>query len=124
MWSLKLRPLQTQLAPSPIRALSSFKSHGSNRFRRNDIKRLDSLNPKKTVGPPQAAEQQRPDPAVPEPGSAGNPHYDPLQNTLLSPVHIPEDPNGVLKETHPATSILANSGLVVQRELEMMNVLM
>jgi Scramblase len=44
------------------------------------------------------------------------------ENSLLAPVHVPEDPNAVLKETHPATSILANSGLVVQRQLEMMNV--
>ena len=44
-------------------------------------------------------------------------------NTLLSPVHIPEDPNGILNEKHPATSILANSAIVVQRQLELMNVL-
>ncbi|KAI5309511.1 hypothetical protein KEM55_003089 [Ascosphaera atra] len=48
---------------------------------------------------------------------------DPATNTLLAPVYIPEDPHTVLKETHPATSILANSGLVVQRQMEMMNVL-
>ncbi|KAJ5958768.1 uncharacterized protein N7479_005918 [Penicillium vulpinum] len=52
-----------------------------------------------------------------------NPNYDPSQNTLLSPVYLPEDPRGVLKENHPAISILANSGIVVQRELEMMNIL-
>ncbi|RHZ68172.1 hypothetical protein CDV55_104883 [Aspergillus turcosus] len=52
-----------------------------------------------------------------------NPNYDPAQNTLLSPVHIPENPNGVLKETHPAMGILANSGLVIQRQLELMNVM-
>jgi Scramblase len=46
----------------------------------------------------------------------------PSENNLLAPVHVPEDPNAVLKETHPATSILTNSGLVVQRQLEMMNV--
>ncbi|KAL8804166.1 MAG: hypothetical protein Q9182_002708 [Xanthomendoza sp. 2 TL-2023] len=44
-------------------------------------------------------------------------------NSLLSPVHIPEDPNGVLNEKHPAASILANSGIVVQRQLELMNVM-
>ncbi|KAL8828182.1 MAG: hypothetical protein Q9170_006712 [Blastenia crenularia] len=43
-------------------------------------------------------------------------------NSLLSPVHIPEDPHGILNEKHPAASILANSGLVVQRQLELMNV--
>ncbi|KAL8983522.1 MAG: hypothetical protein Q9205_002258 [Flavoplaca limonia] len=44
-------------------------------------------------------------------------------NSLLSPVHIPEDPNGVLNAKHPAAHILANSGIVVQRQLELMNVL-
>lgn len=48
----------------------------------------------------------------------------PAENNLLAPVNIPEDKNAVLKEKHPAASILANSGLVVQRQLEMMNVLM
>ncbi|KAH0565876.1 hypothetical protein GP486_000733 [Trichoglossum hirsutum] len=44
-------------------------------------------------------------------------------NSLLSPVHIPEDPNGVLRETHPAADILANSAIVIQRRLELMNVM-
>ena len=45
-------------------------------------------------------------------------------NGLLCPVHIPEDPNGVLRETHPAAGILANSAIVIQRQLELMNVMM
>ncbi|KAK2845262.1 hypothetical protein FQN49_005890 [Arthroderma sp. PD_2] len=49
---------------------------------------------------------------------------DPRNNSLLAPVHFPEDPNGLLKHNHPASQILANSGLVVQRQLEMMNVLL
>lgn len=49
---------------------------------------------------------------------------DPRKNSLLAPVHIPEDPNGILKDSHPAARILINSGLVVQRQLEMMNVLL
>lgn len=44
-------------------------------------------------------------------------------NSLLSPVHIPEDPSGVLNERHPAARILANSGIVMQRQLELMNVM-
>lgn len=44
-------------------------------------------------------------------------------NNLLSPVHVPEDPFGVLNERHPAATILANSGIVVQRQLELMNVM-
>ncbi|KAL8943324.1 MAG: hypothetical protein Q9211_001019 [Gyalolechia sp. 1 TL-2023] len=44
-------------------------------------------------------------------------------NSLLSPVHIPEDPHGLLNEKHPAATILANSGIVIQRQLELMNVM-
>jgi Scramblase len=43
------------------------------------------------------------------------------ENNLLAPVYIPEDPNAVLKSSHPSTSLLAQSGLVVQRQIEMMN---
>ncbi|KAF2455585.1 Scramblase-domain-containing protein [Lineolata rhizophorae] len=43
--------------------------------------------------------------------------------SLLAPVRIPPDPAGVLQDTHPATSILAHSAIVVQRQLEMMNVM-
>lgn len=41
---------------------------------------------------------------------------------LLAPVHIPEDQHAILKSNHPSTNILANSSIVVQRQLEMMNV--
>lgn len=50
-------------------------------------------------------------------------HAKPQDNNLLVPVHIPEDPDGVLNEKHPAATILANSAIVVQRELEMMNIM-
>lgn len=43
-------------------------------------------------------------------------------NPLLAPVHIPDDPNAVLKSGHPSTNLLAESGIVVQRQIEMMNV--
>ena len=45
-------------------------------------------------------------------------------NSLLSPVYIPEDPDGILNEKHPATSILSNSSIVVTRQLELMNVML
>lgn len=45
------------------------------------------------------------------------------ENNLTTPVYIPEDPNGVLKETHPVMRLLDNSTLIIQRQLEMMNVL-
>ncbi|KAL8950226.1 MAG: hypothetical protein Q9222_003733 [Ikaeria aurantiellina] len=44
-------------------------------------------------------------------------------NSLLSPVQVPEDRNGILNERHPAASLLANSGIVIQRQLELMNVM-
>ncbi|KAK4501771.1 hypothetical protein PRZ48_007580 [Zasmidium cellare] len=43
---------------------------------------------------------------------------------LVTEVRIPDDPNGVLPPDHPARSILGNSSLVIQRQLEMMNVVM
>ncbi|KAF3039004.1 hypothetical protein E8E12_005264 [Didymella heteroderae] len=46
------------------------------------------------------------------------------QNPLVTSVHMPEDPHAVLKQAHPAMRILDNSAVVIQRQLEMMNVLM
>lgn len=40
---------------------------------------------------------------------------------LVSEVHIPADPHGVLPPDHPALAILGNSSLVIQRQIEMMN---
>lgn len=37
-------------------------------------------------------------------------------------VVVPDDPNGVLNNSHAAASILAHPSLVVVRQLEMMNV--
>jgi hypothetical protein len=43
-------------------------------------------------------------------------------NSLLAPVHIPEDPNAILKSDHPARDLLAESGIVIQRQIEMLNI--
>ncbi|EME82034.1 uncharacterized protein MYCFIDRAFT_165226 [Pseudocercospora fijiensis CIRAD86] len=43
---------------------------------------------------------------------------------LVAEVRIPHDPNGVLPPDHPALSILGNSSLVIQRQIEVMNLLM
>ncbi|KAK5081100.1 hypothetical protein LTR70_008607 [Exophiala xenobiotica] len=43
-------------------------------------------------------------------------------NSLLAPVSIPDDPRAILKTDHPSTSLLEQSGIVVQRQIEMMNV--
>lgn len=42
---------------------------------------------------------------------------------LVSEVHIPADPHGVLPPDHPALAILGNSSLVIQRQIEMMNII-
>lgn len=120
MWSSRLRTPLTGLVAAPGRAFASSFTRGrrSPRVARDVARRLrpvahnrGALSPQQFE--PTATESNRP-----------TPNYDPAQNTLLSPVHIPEDPNGVLKETHPAMGILANSGLVIQRQLELMNVMM
>lgn len=86
---------------------------------RNSIVRPEPIQPIRK--PADTPEQQ--ESANSQPQDAYNPNYDPADNTLLAPVHIPENPSAVLKENHPATKLLANSGLVVQRQLEMMNVM-
>ncbi|KXT14470.1 hypothetical protein AC579_4796 [Pseudocercospora musae] len=42
---------------------------------------------------------------------------------LLTEVRMPDDPNSALAPDHPALSILGNSSLVIQRQMEMMNLL-
>ncbi|KAJ5573851.1 uncharacterized protein N7459_008278 [Penicillium hispanicum] len=120
MWSVRLRP--PSLREIPVRrGLSSLRSRSSHLGPRNSIIRPGRAQPVKRInetGPQLVSEIQ-----TSEPPDTNNLNYDPSQNTLLSPVHLPEDPNGVLKENHPAMNILANSGLVVQRQLEMMNVM-
>ena len=72
------------------------------------------------------ASNARSPPPPPPPDAVSNALRDanPDENNLLSPVHIPEDPDGILKERHPAARILANSAVVIQRELEMMNIML
>lgn len=42
---------------------------------------------------------------------------------LITEVRIPDDPNGVLPPSHPALSILGNSSLIIQRQIEFMNII-
>ncbi|KAA8912442.1 Scramblase-domain-containing protein [Sphaerosporella brunnea] len=58
----------------------------------------------------------RPDPI---PDAARESSY----NSLYTPVLIPEDPGAVITERHPAARLLENSALVVQRQLELGNLL-
>ncbi|KKK15954.1 scramblase family protein [Aspergillus rambellii] len=114
MWSSKLRvPLLRRIQAPPRAFASSFtRGRPSPRGPRNSIRRPEPIRRDPTPSNTEVSNT-----------SAPVPNYDPSQNTLLSPVYIPEDPNGVLKESHPATGILANSGVVVQRQLELMNVM-
>jgi hypothetical protein len=48
---------------------------------------------------------------------------DPKDNPLLAPVYIPEDAKAILRSNHPAADILTQSAVVIQRQLEMMNLL-
>ncbi|MBE7181131.1 MAG: hypothetical protein INR71_07980, partial [Terriglobus roseus] len=46
------------------------------------------------------------------------------EDGFLAKVNVPEEEHDVLRPDHPAISILANSTVVIQRQLEMMNVLL
>ena len=43
---------------------------------------------------------------------------------LVTEVHIPHDPHGIIPTDHPAMSLLGNSSLVIQRQIEMMNIML
>ena len=43
---------------------------------------------------------------------------------LVTEVHIPPDPHGIIPRDHPALSLLGNSSLVIQRQIEMMNIML
>ncbi|KAL4950847.1 Scramblase-domain-containing protein [Aspergillus filifer] len=125
MWSARVRTATAQAAvarwsQAPRASASSFTRGRSAPSRRD--RKSTPIGGGSTRQPSASKDATLSD--TPE-GNTGapKPDYDPAQNTLLSPVYIPENPNGVLKKTHPAIGILANSGLVVQRQLEMMNVM-
>lgn len=121
MWSATLRP-PSRLIRAPGRALASSFTRGraSPRGPRNTIRRPERISNARDEGA-QLAQPESTNLEASHPNAA---NYDPSQNTLVAPVHIPEDPNAVLQETHPAAGLLSNSGLVVQRQLELMNVMM
>ncbi|KAF9885622.1 hypothetical protein FE257_012713 [Aspergillus nanangensis] len=121
MWLTQLRISPVRFIRAPGRALSSSFTRGraSPRGPRNSTRRAEPIRrPEESSPQPDVSDSE-----TPPPTDSPTPNYDPIQNTLLSPVYTPEDPNGVLKQSHPAMGILANSGLVVQRQLELMNVM-
>lgn len=119
------RPKQRCLVAAGLCAVrhASFRPNPWQRRSKRPIQRHNPSNTPSSRGQPgksSAGSQTSGQSDATSNSSGTNPQY----NTLLAPVHIPEDPDGLLKQTHPASQILANSGLVVQRQLEMMNVLL
>lgn len=128
----------------PRRYLRTFATRNTPPGPRGSIRRAKSPLPSSRnnqPAPSRQPEQRRPqnDTSANEPASSQHRQEQPsrvdtvsnalattsdAQNPLVTPVHIPEDPNGIIKETHPALRILEHSAIVVQRQLEMMNVLM
>lgn len=133
MWLTRARPLTLSRLPAPGRRYASLKPSPWSRNNRRPLRRPDSYKaannqPESSKPGEKASATNSTPPSSPDPRieSLSSSLHDtaPQDNSLLAPVHIPEDPNAVLKERHPAAGLLANSGLVVQRQLEMMNVLM
>ncbi|KAL4812808.1 Scramblase-domain-containing protein [Aspergillus spinulosporus] len=115
MWSSRLRIPVVRRVQGPRASASSF-------ARRRATPAPSSRGPRNSIRRPPPIRKSPTPSDTPNTGAPVE-NYDPAKNTLLSPVYLPEDPHGVLKESHPATGILANSGLVVQRQLELMNVM-
>ncbi|KAH7135226.1 Scramblase-domain-containing protein [Dendryphion nanum] len=140
-WSSRLPYL---LNTSSLRALPSSRAWYSQRKSRNALQKLPPTSRKpllfrsSTSGPPNNKPPSLPSHssnADSEPPPSNEPSRNEAlskalaavpdtENDLITPVYIPEDRNGILKETHPAMRLLENSAIVIQRQLEMMNVLM
>ena len=93
----------------------------SSRFPQQDANQREIEHPQ---GQASSTEGQEPRSSSVDAVSNALRDQDSQANNLLSPVHIPEDLDGVLNEKHPATSILSNSAIVVTRQLELMNVML
>lgn len=92
-----------------------------------DIQRTEHERQGENRGQP-ASEQPTPSeqPAKEQPGrnqQLATALAESASQDLVAEVKIPEDVEGVLPPQHPALSILGNSSLVIQRQLEMMNVI-
>ncbi|PGH09409.1 hypothetical protein AJ80_07684 [Polytolypa hystricis UAMH7299] len=132
MWPRRLKPSIIPFSP-PLVLRRSLRSNPWSKGNKASLRQRSPRAARPQGGVPPSS-TNRPNDAAPsshsdsstlaESLSATLHDTNPENNSLLAPVHIPEDPNAVLKERHPAAGILANSGLVVQRQLEMMNVLL
>lgn len=119
------------LASSPARAvlrptvqyLTATRSRKTTRCSRRVLSTSSKANQSKSPPSDQHTSNPSHGEAPPKPPSLEHilAETSPENNSLLAPVHIPEDANALLKSDHPATDILSQSGLVVQRQIEMMN---
>ncbi|CZT21482.1 related to scramblase family protein [Ramularia collo-cygni] len=138
-WALRLPRARLLSAPRPAqrrflrskpriipRASSSNPSKGieSNEIdnRRIEVPKHEETSPSTEAAP----STQSNEPATPP--SNGNAALSAAlasspSSDLISEVHIPHDPHSVLPSEHPALSLLANSSLIIQRQMEMMNLL-
>lgn len=129
-WSLRLsrqctRTFATRGTPSPPGPRGRFPKHNPPKRR---VPAYSSKPPGNANQPPndptESSKDATHEPSKVEAVSKTLSATPDSENSLIAPVHMPEDPHGVLKETHPAMRLLDNSTLIVQRQLEMMNVLM
>lgn len=114
-----------RLSTSSSSAVSTARNHGKRRV----TSPISRARPRQ-----QQRSSQVPPPAHDKPKKDDTPSKDSIStalqqaaqddtNGLLAPVHIPEDPYGVLRSDHPAMHILDNSSIVVHRQIEMMNLI-
>ncbi|KAI9712389.1 MAG: hypothetical protein M1820_001602 [Bogoriella megaspora] len=132
-WSLRLprqtiRTYATSKPKGPRGAIdrSNWSKSSSNKYspsRANQRPEPSSTPEKGQIGSESSEDSQNSSSAVDRVSSALQNAASNAENSFIAPVHIPEDPAGIIKARHPATSILANSSIVVQRQLEMMNLL-
>jgi hypothetical protein len=118
MWARKLRPPSERFAS--LRFVSGSPRGPRNAYQRSTAQRRSLIRGERNEPTPSPIAESSKAGAISEALHNARPE----DNNLLSPVHIPEDPNGVLNERHPAFPLLANSAIVVTRQLELMNVLL
>ena len=107
----------------PVRPKSNYRNKARTQGSRNTVHRppQPSRIPARPESSPAQAEGKSSSTAT---VSDALRHANPQDNNFLAPVYIPADPDGMLNEKHPAAPLLANSAIVVQRQLELMNVML
>ncbi|KAL2423816.1 hypothetical protein ABEF95_001722 [Exophiala dermatitidis] len=115
-----LRPLCAVLIPRPNPGLLPTRCSRTIKTTARRLAIAPGPNKDQNAGSSPPSGDSPPKPPSMEDVLAG---MDPKDNPLLAPVHIPDDANAVLKPEHPAADILSQSGIVVQRQIELANLL-